>query len=267
MVDAENFEGEIIVSDEIIYFCKAQKKDISALAKMYKDIAINSENYQEKFSPQSEERFEKTGGMFIVHDAQSIKAEMEKEDSFFIILTTDSGTMIASLWVTRQDPSFLDFIPERDAFMGHEDHYQALLKAINDQVVAYPREIIISKEYKMSKTPLLMVAIFSYGMQKNGYTHSLGEIYKVCSYKDKSGSHYVNQLNYKSYNIIDGGVYGLKIGTFLGAFSPRRLDLVNFEVAIESHIFSLDFSQFLPTALEHLNDNAIEIKFKGDYAR
>ncbi|MDR0937058.1 MAG: hypothetical protein LBM98_10295 [Oscillospiraceae bacterium] len=67
---------------------RAVDADAAAVARIYRDIQINADNYRVRLDPDSRENFANVGGMFYVHDEASFTKELNNPRSFFLSRVT-----------------------------------------------------------------------------------------------------------------------------------------------------------------------------------
>ena len=236
----DNYKGEIAYNSEKLRFESAGEQDAGRLAAMYADISIHAGNYRRRLDPSTPDSFEKIGGMFVVHREDSILKEIAGGNSFFAAIKDSGGRIVASLWVSRSDPSFADF--DQMSFPSLPEAQRRMIEiALRDGKVLYPREIIVDPGYRcIGMADILCYTVFS-AARENGYTCSLGEVYRVRGCRIDGVAIEADMLNQGGYKTILG-----MGGRFIGAFPLREAQTGSLAVTIESQVFSLCYDEVLP---------------------
>ncbi len=222
-IDCSAYSGRFVYNGEEYSYSAAGPEDAEELSHIYATVAITKRNYKEKLNPGHND-FSKTGGMFLIHDKNSILDEISTGRSLFGILQNPEGRITAMLWVSTDDPAFRDY---------RTDYRGTLL---------YAREIIVIQEKLPCAAALMFYSMFT-AMKDLGYTHSIGEVYKALTYSDMDGEHESNLLNERSMGSIH------KTGAvLLERNSIRKLAIKNIpiEVLIEPQIVLFEYTKVLP---------------------
>ncbi|MEG1996387.1 MAG: hypothetical protein RR036_02625, partial [Oscillospiraceae bacterium] len=83
---------------EMVFIRPMKKEDISAVAQMYADVAITDQNNKSKLSPQSEQSFGKTGGMFIVNDQSYLEKLLESDMELMLVAQSKEQEISGFIW-------------------------------------------------------------------------------------------------------------------------------------------------------------------------
>jgi len=253
----KNYRGEINYADKRFMFSCAELNDAGQLAQMYADIAINADNYQTRFDPASTGSFARVGGMFVIHTRESIEAEIKSGDSFFAVLKDNHGDIAASFWVTPQDPHFSGFCP--GGLPGCESCNCTLVDALNGGAVVYPRELIVNAKQKTPGIAHTMFYTIFYVMRKNGYTHSLGEVYGVRGYKDGGNAIEIDMLNERSF-----GMTASTGGTYIGISPEFEIQIGPLTATIAPRAFCFNYAVMFPHLEREFAELGMKIKFYGE---
>jgi hypothetical protein len=217
-----HYRGEIQYNGERFIFEPASEMDTAQLAGMYAGIAIHAGNYREKFDRSSPDSFAKTGGMFVVHNEDSIRLELARGDSFFAVLREPGGKIASSFWVSREEP--------------------------------HMRELIVVRKQKGIAHAMFYTVLRT--LEQIGYTHSRCEVYEVLSYKDESGEVELNMLNERSYNMV------LAVGgEYIDTAPAFEINLDSLTVAIVPRVFYFDYAALLPGLAQKLETLGMKIIF------
>ena len=239
-LDVSAYNGAISHNNERFLFRAAMQDDAEELARMYAEISVNKGNYHEKLEPGPED-FSKTGGMFIIHDKDSILEEMAKSRSLFGIIQSPDGCAAAMLWVSLDDPAFRTY------------------KDTDNDALIFAREIIVRLNNIPHLTALLFYTVFR-TLKTLGYTHSIGEVYKVLEYQDRDGTHHCGMLNERSFrSIMDNGA----MHTGKNPVRETVVKSIPLIALIEPQIVYFDYGIVLPTLEKKLEKLGIEIAFEG----
>jgi hypothetical protein len=177
----------------------AGEDDIDQIVLLYDNLKIDSSNYKLRLDPEGEQSFSRIGGFFHPLDKKSIRRVIE-ENCSCVITVKRAGKIIAFLWVSSTDPVFSKYKPDDTQ----------LKFAIDNGKTAYFRGILSSKMFDISSKiiPITLINTAVKLLVKEGYTHSLAEIYRVIYYND--GVHRnVDIINEKGLHkaIAAGGKY------------------------------------------------------------
>jgi hypothetical protein len=233
------YRGDIECPGGEYEFCAAGPQDAGELAGMYAAVAITKSNYRQKLM-RGPGDFSETGGMFLIHDKESIVDEMNRNRSLFGVVRNPAGKACAMLWVCAEDPAF-------DAFML--DSRETLM---------FAREIIANRENRLSLASIMYYTVFA-ALKGMGYTHSVGEVYKVLEFEDAGAVYESKLLNERSLQSI------LKTGAaVLGQNPARRVEVKDIPITalIEPHIVYFDYSRVLPALERRLLAEGIRVRFK-----
>lgn len=246
--------AEADYSSTHISFDEATRNDIPEIAELYRKIAITKQNYNEKFDMKSPNSFSRTGGMYIIHTEETLN-EIFDEGKSFIAVARENGKIVGSFWVCEYDPHFVDFLPTESMFKDKKD-YDSLLVAIRNKSIIYPRELIIDKDCTARKVSLLLFYTIFKCMHKRGYTHSLGEVYRLHSVIRDDKEIVLNMLNDRSFNMTSstGGFY-------LGTSPLFNAECDGFTAVIEAQIFDFDYDFMLPKLSRLFSDEGINVTF------
>jgi hypothetical protein len=191
---------------------RVEKSDIPAILQLYRSIQITYENYRNVLSPDGDESFRTHGGMFIVHNAESLKAEMANPRSAFHYAKYPGGAA-AMLWTSTYDPGFA--IPPQPV-LDEAARNAGFREAMRGNTVIYAREHIVLPRalepdaggYDVSRAGRVLHHYVFAGLRARGYTHILAEIYCVAYYEDADGRHEVNVVNEAALHHLEemGGV-------------------------------------------------------------
>jgi len=182
----------------------AGEADIPELVRLYASIQITQDLYRDAFSPDSKTNFAKRGGMFIVHDAGSLRTEIAQKDSTFYVIRNPEGHIASMLWLSTQNPHFsplpksLTDFAQREADAGQN----RLLRALEQNTYLFDREYIVAARAESQKDlhynsragRKLQYEVFRQYCAK-GYTHAFGEVYRVVSCSNEEGTREINMCN------------------------------------------------------------------------
>jgi hypothetical protein len=165
----------------------ANKDDVSELALLNSSVKLDMTRYERVLS-QDETGFAQRGGFFKVMAAEEIERCMDSARSVIFVLrdmpdgaTAGCGRIVASLWVSLDDPGFDALSPE---FARYLDEHPALASALTDGRVCYGRELIVARDAPRFMSPSM--AVFSgsfHTMRSAGFDYALSEVYRVAEYR------------------------------------------------------------------------------------
>ncbi len=224
MLKLLNENGEELLIRPAVY------DEASSIADIYKHIAVTKENYISSLNC-GKKSFDKCGGMFEISNEEEIKLRInDKNEHLSVGLYKDKITSMLwyGLW---QDGVFDDLT----VFSGKEK-YGALFKEFAEKgKLGYSKEII-----SLWTTPakIMSLALFYYMMRnysENGIKYTVGEVYLINGYEDKTGYHKSNLMNKASYNFLvsTGGVH-------IGTTPEKKVCLDGFSVYKTPNIFIWD---------------------------
>lgn len=255
---AEIYQGSIQYDGGHATFEVATEADAPQLAQIYKNIAVTTHNYKEKFDEKSPQSFSKTGGMFTTHTQSSILTAMSS--SWFAVLRAQNKIQ-ASFWVSLQDPDFAGFVPCEAEFSGRNEEYSSLCEAIQAGRVFCPLELIVPVDSCIPKASLLLFHTIFAAAARMGYTHSLGVVYQLHGYSDEHGKHSLSMCNKRSFTATSA-TGGFTIGTL----PVREKILDGYSVLIEPHVFCFPYASVVPTLGEYLHQQSIVSRFACESA-
>lgn len=212
-----------VLPNDTISLGVAEKRDVGALAAMYREVYIGKKNYLMRLDPNDKGNFSHTGGMFNALSEAALSEILEECDSK-ILTAKLGGTIVGMLWVSGTDPAFSGYAPEDKG-----------LKAVVDSgKVLYFRDIIVARTAHSQKIPFLLIYAASRLGGQMGCTHALAEIYKVTHYNDGVWRE-VGLLNDRSFNTaLSSG------GCLVGALPPKTVWIDDVEVGILSSVLAFD---------------------------
>lgn len=174
----------------------AGEADAPRLAELYRGVKIGPGNYKARLAPDAEGNFREAGGMFVTLDEAGVRQVMNEPDSCFAVARRD-GRIVASFWVSYQDP----------AMESYEPRDRGLERAMDGGRVFHLRELIVADARAGRKIPHTLYYTIMQTAAAEGFTHSLFEIYRVDSYLDGK-EHAVGMLNERSlYAALASGAY------------------------------------------------------------
>jgi hypothetical protein len=165
----------------------ANKDDVSELALLNSSVKLDMTRHERVLS-QDETGFAQRGGFFKAMDAEEIERHLDSGRSAIFVLrdvsdgaTAGCGRIVASLWVSLDDPGFDALSPE---FTSYLDEHPALASALASGAVCYGRELIVARDAPRFISPSM--AIFSgsfHTMRSVGFDYALSEVYRVTEYR------------------------------------------------------------------------------------
>ena len=161
------------------------------------------------------------------------------------------------MWVSGIDPSFADLDNSFFTSLSIAQRCE-IERHINAGRVVFPREIIVSPEYRCEgMADILCYTVFS-AAHRAGYLCSLGEVYKASSCRIGGAVTEIGMLNKGGYQTVLG-----MGGEFVGSFPIRDIKIGSLTVSIESQVFALIYDRVLPV-LEHAVDDRRAAVYWGD---
>ena len=257
-LDVSSYQGEILHHDKRYLFRAARSEDAWDLSRLYSSVAVDKENYEDKLNSGPAD-FSKTGGMFIIHDGNSIRDEMKRRRSFFLTIFDTDGHAAVMLKISQTDSAFVPFLNSRVMFSGYEAECENAHAAAENGRLIFAREIIARKSGLPRPVKLMFYTAF-HVLRDMGYTHSLGEIYKVLEYGDNKSLRYSGLLNERSFRAVTGAG-----ALHIGANLTRRVTLnnTNISVCIEPQIVYFDLERVIPVLKWNLAGLGAFVSFAG----
>jgi hypothetical protein len=232
------YQGIITHQGEKYTFRAACPQDAEELESMYASVAITKNNYRQKLNKGPDD-FSQSGGMFLIHEKAGILAEMQSSRSLFGVIQKPEGQVAAMLWVSTEDPAFSAYRLE------------------NRETLMFAREIIVCHGNLPHLPSLMFYTVFA-ALESMGYTHSIGEVYKVLEYRDAGGEHPSNLINERSLQSI------VKTGaSLLGKNAIREVEVKSIPITarIEPQIVYFDYSRVIPTLEQKLKAEGVTVEF------
>ena len=211
--------------------------------------------------------FGQSGGFFNVMDAAELSACIASERSTIFTLRQDTdktglvppGRIIASLWVSLDDPGFMP--PSPDLLQALVE-YPALGQAWAQGKVCYARELIVARGilHRISPTRALFYGSFAQ-LRQAGFTHALAEVYRVTGYRltdvggPDSQSHSLDIVNRLALHSVANAA-----GLVLGDNALRSYSFAQgLEITIQPLIVLFDFARTLEKLQQWMTAQAIDI--------
>ncbi len=221
----DNYRGKIEYGGELFAFMPATLEDAAQIAGMYDEISINENNFRTKLDPDNEESFARTGGMFAIHDRESIEKEIRLGKTFFALAKSRAGEIAASFW-----------------FGG-------------DGKTAHPLELICRPGKLHNAAHVMFYTIFA-ALAENGYTSSLFEVYAVRGYSFDGQNIPLDMLNRRSFEM------SLSMGAkHMGSLKDFDIPLGRLTVTISPQVFFCDYAEILPKLGQELTAEGLKISF------
>jgi hypothetical protein len=190
-------------------FLRAGENYAAQIAQLYSMAVINKDNYRRKLMVNPND-FSKTGGIFAGLCESEILSEMKH--SYFYIIEID-GAVMAVMWISPHDPAF----------------------EIKEPSHIFARDIIIHPNAPKGTGKLMFYKVFS-KLREMGYTHSIGEVYKIIH----NGTELLNERSF--HGIINIAA------KHIGENPPRLIKLADCEIEVTVHpqIVHFDYDTVLP---------------------
>lgn len=222
--EIEGYGGICDIGGKRYYFGKAEAADAEEIGLLYRSIRIDRANCESRLDPQSENSFEKKGGMFVVPNAGEIGKELCDPGSFRAVFRDGEGRMAGSLW----------FSEKNEAYKG--------LRYYSMEDAVYPREILVSPEYASRHIAKVMYYTVIKVMAEAGYKRGAADLYRVLGYETERKSCTVDMVNVPSMNCA------CAIGAeFDGVLPIRIIKLDRLDVIIEPRMYLFEFDRILKT--------------------
>ena len=272
-----------------IFLDLAQANDGPELAQLNQSVQLDMRLQAQTFLA-SLSAFGQSGGFFNVMDAAELSACIASERSTIFTLKTktqgrflcpgqepplvpvscaqDRGTVpvscqqrdiIASLWVSLDDPGFMP--PSPDLLQALAE-YPALGQAWAQGKVCYARELIVARgiPHSISPTRALFYGSFAQ-LRQAGFTHALAEVYRVTGYRltdvggPDSQSHSLDIVNRLALHSVANAA-----GLVLGDNALRSYSFAQgLEITIQPLIVLFDFARTLEKLQQWMTAQAIDI--------
>lgn len=214
----------------VVRFMKSA--DIPDVARLYRSIQIDRERCAWAFDPESETSFSRRGGMFLIHNEESLNALLDAPNEFFWVARDAQGTLRGSFWCGLDDAKYHRPETIRETVPGAADEVCAQMR----QGTAY-----FSKEIIVHATKDLAECFFLIAMRRflaKGYAYTWGEVYRACWYDDGTGRQAIDMINEASFRML------LRTGcVHVGAFAPFLIHADGFDVSVAAQILRWRLSE------------------------
>lgn len=235
----KNYRGKVRINGNEYSFCTASEKDIDQIDAMYRSIAVNYNNFDQKLDPECAVNFSETGGMFVVLSRDEIRREIAGEENLWAVIKDNYDNVLGSFW----------FSEKNGYFNGSE--YEWL------ENVIFPREIVVSKTFNNKYIGRLLYYTVIYSMEQGGYTQGICDIYKVVKYKAGDMEKEVSLVNKPSRRLLES------IGAeYKGTDKIRKITLDRLTVWIEPQIYYLNSKYIIERCNKFFSEKNIEIVWR-----
>nr|WP_251390635.1 GNAT family N-acetyltransferase [Mediterraneibacter agrestimuris] len=233
------YKGIVFSSERVYYYRKAREKDVKEIADLYRGCAICRRNCREKLDKESQNSFEKTGGMYLIFGEEEIRRELHNPGSLWAVFL-EKGKVAGSFWIAEENPMLED--GRIREYIGEEEP------------LIYPREIIVSPEYSGEMLGQLLFATAFQALEENGFRYSLCDVYRTAAYTLDGIWKRVDLLNKPSYlNMLSLG------GRYQGTGDVREISLECLKVKIEPQIFLFSHKETLKLTKQLFTQKGIQI--------
>lgn len=222
---------EITDGSEKYIIREAIHEDIPTILKLYEQVAITKDNYLEKLN-EGELSFAKTGGMFVINNADSMAKIIDSKDERVYVGVCDNKVR-GMIWYSLRG-EYKDY--QEMTFFEDKKDYESLIDKITKDGSASPGgEVMIEKNSKHGVLSMLLFHQMMQDLYDHGDDYLLGVAYRVDGYTDSEGSKEVSLLNEKSfYRLMHSG------GTHIGVAKQKHLDMDGYSVDITPMVLVFD---------------------------
>jgi hypothetical protein len=238
----------------------ATADDVLELAQLNLSVKLDMAHYERTFS-HGEAGFACRGGFFEVMDTGGIARCIGDVRSVVFTLRdegvgTSRGRIIASLWVSLDDPGFAEPSP---SLVCYVDENPALAKARACGAVCYGRELIVARDAPRFINPGAAVFYGSFrALRAAGFGYALSEVYRVVAYRVGTRTHSVDITNEAAlHSVMEVG--GLRIAT-------NGLRMLDFEGGLSVTIAPLVVLFDFAAVLQRLDGELPVRERRGRYA-
>jgi hypothetical protein len=245
----------------------AERDDVTELALLNSSVKLDMANYERALS-RDEAGFARRGGFFEILNAEGIERHLGDGRSAIFVLrdvsdavsptllsTSCRGPIIASLWVSLDDPGFDVLSPELASYL---DEHPALADALAKGRVCYGRELIVARDAPKPMSPSMAIFYGSfYAMRSAGFDYALSEVYRVVEYRVGSAAFDGDVTNEAALcSVAEAGGFQIAVN------NPRTLDFDGgLSVTIEPLIVLFDFAVTLQKLDRHLSKQGVVTTF------
>ncbi len=243
------FDGAIDVtqaSGRRLVISPMTQADVEPLAVLYRAIQINREVYRRALDPHAPGNFERKGGMFQIHNPESL-ARLQDDETEYVWVIRDGRQLLGAFWCGLTDEKYTDS-SRVWPYPGSEDLPQRISKGMSDKTLYFSKEILIAPD---ERGGALAEALIYAGMRffkAKGYRESCGEIYYVHAFRDVQGLHPVRLFNGASYRMLKHTGCRLE-----GAFPQCVVNAEGFEVILSIRIVRWEIQSALPKTRDFLS--------------
>lgn len=153
------YNGKLVTKKGTVHYRKGAVQDAGQIARIYENVAIHRDNYQERLCKDGENSFEKKGGMFLVMTEAEIRRRLQDPSSFWAVMEDEKGIVIGCFW-------FLD--------SGRKG-------------IAFPMEILASEAWSGNSIGRYLYDTSFCAMKDVGYKCSICEVYEVTGFQSMDG--------------------------------------------------------------------------------
>lgn len=207
--------------------------DVEALASLYQKVWIRSDTYRRMLNSLEPHNFERSGGMFLIQDQESL-ARLLEDPSEYVWVAREGGRFLGALWCGLRDAKYSD--PSRIvAFPGCEELPSRIRRGLNEKTLYFSKEILIAPEARGLRLPEALLKNAMRFFHERGYRESCGEVYFVHALRDEAGEHPVNLFNSASARMLSRTGCRLE-----GAFPPCVVHADGFDAVVSMRIVHWD---------------------------
>ena len=220
--------------------------DLEKLAALYQKVWIRHEESRNILDPEAPRNFERTGGMFLIQDEESL-LRLANDPSEYVWVAREGEGVLGALWCGLNDEKYAD--PSRiQAYEGCEDLPRRIMRGLLDGTLYFSKEIVVAPGERGRKIAEALLGTAMRFFHARGFRQSCGEVYDVRAMRDEAGERKVGLFNCASCRMLERT--GCRIE---GEFPPCVVNADGFDALISMRIVRWDLDPSLQLATAELS--------------
>lgn len=238
------FNAVSIQDGGIVYeICPIKADDVSAVAELYRSVAITDCNYRERFEQGGSAAFDKIGGMFLILQEEALFRIVHDPKELFLVARGEDGSIAGCIWYSFNHQNFR--IVSQVKWNGNSDLTDCFRQWRDTDTLVYGREIIVRPG--TGHLALYLFEVIQKYLYCCGYRVSFGEVYRLRNYTDFNGTTKLDMLNQPSYHTLchTGGIEA-------GIIPKRWHTIGKYSICLDAIFFYWQFENSLPVLQDYL---------------
>jgi ribosomal protein S18 acetylase RimI-like enzyme len=211
--------------------------DLMPLAALYQKVWIRHEESRSLLDPEAPRNFERTGGMFLIQDEESL-LRLATDPTEYVWVAREGVRVLGALWCGLSDEKYADTSRIR-AYEGCEDLPGRVTRGLLDGTLYFSKEIVVAPGERGRKIAEALLGAAMRFFHARGFRQSCGEVYYVRAMRDEAGERKVGLFNGASCRMLERT--GCRIE---GEFPPCVVNADGFDALISMRI--VRWSSVLP---------------------